>query len=105
MPEPGVRIAGEVGVVAVEDLLARHVGRKLDQEAPVAHVDVQGIDGFRLVEPLGRDVLLAQRAGAEVHEGVSQRVTAESALPRAVGRLGNLCRRGGDLVHADLQDR
>ncbi|GAA1988167.1 hypothetical protein GCM10009718_27160 [Isoptericola halotolerans] len=57
---PGVGVGREVGVV-VEDLLGRHVGRQLDQQAALAHQHVQRVEGLRSVHLRSGRVRLAQR--------------------------------------------
>ena len=64
---PRVRVGREVGVVG-EDVLSRHVRRKLYEEARRALAHVQRIEDLRLVERIRRDIALAQRRHPKVDE-------------------------------------
>ena len=69
--DPGVAVGGEVGVVA-EDVLGGDVGGQLDQQAPGADPDVQGVEDLAAVELVGGQVALAGRRHPQVDEGVDQ---------------------------------
>ena len=54
-------------------MLARHIGGKLHEQAGLAQPDVQRIEDLGLVEPLGRDIALAQRRHPEIDERMRKR--------------------------------
>ena len=58
--DPAVGVGGEVRVLG-EDLLAAHVLPELDQETPIADVDVQRVEALHVVEGARRHVALAER--------------------------------------------
>src|SRR5690606_22564263 len=76
--EPRVRIGGKVRVV-VKDLTGRHEFFELNQEAVVANVCMQWIEGFHPLQLFGLDVILAQGRHAQIDKRVLQRSFTKAA--------------------------
>ena len=75
---PARRVGAEVGVLA-EDVLGGDELLQLHQEAVFADLGVQREERLHVVELMGCDVRLAQRAQPQVDEGVAQRRAAKAA--------------------------
>jgi hypothetical protein len=65
--DPRRRVRRKIPVV-VEDLVDRHEGLELDEEAALAHEDLQRIERLHLPDLVGPQEVLAQRRHAEIHE-------------------------------------
>lgn len=77
--EPGVGVGGEVAVVAGEDLIGCDVFFELDKEALFTDPDVEGEEGFHLVQLICFEEGFAEGGLAEIGEGVLEGGLAESA--------------------------
>ncbi len=71
MLDPAVGVRAEVGVVG-KDRFAAHIFMELHQPALIADVGVQRVERLHRVQLVGAKKALAERAHAEVHEGVDQ---------------------------------
>ena len=78
---PRVRVRREVRIVR-KDVLARHIGGQLHEQARTAQPHVKRVKGFGFVEPFFRDVTLAKRRHPEVNKRVSKVCAAQAACTK-----------------------
>ena len=96
--DPTVRVRREVRVV-VEELFGRHDRLELHEQALPADPHVQRIELLRLVQPIRRHILLAERRQAQIDKRVLETSSAEAAAThRAILSRGALARPGGQVV-------
>ena len=89
--QPALRVGGEVGVVG-EDRLGRLHLRELHQQAAVAEVGVERVEGLRPVEVLGAEVGVGQRRQPRSTK-VRLRAAAEAAGRGGVSPRSSRARR------------